>query len=386
MYALRGAKILMAGGEAARPAESGADVGVLVDGRFIKAVCRMEYLPRAAEIIDLGGGYLAPGFIDLQVNGGGGVMLNAAPTVDTIQTMAAAHRRFGTTGFLPTLITDTLDIMRDAVDAVEQAMREGIPGVLGIHLEGPHLNPDRRGIHDASKFIALDERAFDVITSLPSGRTLLTVAPETIAPDMLKRLVRKGVIVSAGHTAATYETICDAIDAGLSGFTHLFNAMSQLSGREPNVVGAALERQDTWCGIIADGHHVHAANLRLALACKGKDHLVLVTDAMACTGTDGDSFIWDDVELIPDNGRLSMPDGRLAGSDLDMMTAVKTARELMGCSLEDAVHMATASPARVLELGGCRGRIAPGMVANLVHFDDDYQVRKTWIDGRQVHL
>jgi len=381
MFILRGAKILMGDSKTIRLAEHEADIGVLVADGIIQTIDEIEDLPSTVEVVDLNGGYLAPGFIDLQVNGGGGVMLNAEPTVDTIRTMAAAHRRFGTTGFLPTLITDTLDKMRDAVQAVSDAMREGVPGILGIHLEGPHLNPDRKGIHDADKFIALDEPAFDVITSLSTGRTLLTLAPEQVDPDMLKYLVQKGVIVCAGHTAASYEAVSEAIDNGLSGFTHLFNAMSQLSSRAPNAVGAALERTEIWCGIIADGHHVHEANLRLALACKGKDKLVLVTDAMASAGTDDQPFVWDGVELTPENGRLAMPDGRLAGSDLDMMTAVKTAHALIGCSLEEAVHMATVAPAKALGLSGRYGRIAPGMVANLVHFSNDYQVCKTWIDG-----
>ena len=242
--------------------------GVLVEGERIVDVVSRADVPAGARIADLDGAMLVPGFIDVQVNGGGGALFNDAPTVETIATIGAAHRRYGTTGFLPTLISDDLSVVRDAILAVDAAIEAGIPGVLGIHIEGPYLNVRRRGIHDSSKLRILDDEGFETLTNLRRGRTLITLAPERTTPAMIRRLVDAGVIVSAGHTNGTYRDIRAALDNGLTGFTHLFNAMSPLTSREPGTVGAALDDQSSWCGLIVDGRHIDPVTMRLALRCK----------------------------------------------------------------------------------------------------------------------
>ncbi|MFI4968827.1 MAG: N-acetylglucosamine-6-phosphate deacetylase, partial [Lysobacterales bacterium] len=252
------------------------DLAVLVDGgRILALAATNDPRLRDAQACDLAGNTLLPGFIDCQVNGGGGVLFNAAPTVETIRRIAAAHRRYGTTGLLPTLISDDAEVMRAAIAAVDAAIEQGVPGVLGIHLEGPYIAPARRGAHDAAKFRAFDDAELDLVCSLRNGVTVLTLAPERVAPERVRALGRRGVIVCAGHTAATYEETHAALAAGVRGFTHLYNAMSPLQGREPGVVGAALEDRASWCGLIVDGHHVHPASLRIALAAKPRGKLLL---------------------------------------------------------------------------------------------------------------
>jgi N-acetylglucosamine-6-phosphate deacetylase len=327
-------------------------------------------------------GDLLPGFIDLQVNGGGGVLFNDQPNVDGIAAIAAAHRRFGTTGLLPTLISDDLDVVARAVVAVDQAIAAAVPGILGIHIEGPFLNPDKKGIHDASKFRTLDEDAIELVSSLKHGRTLVTMAPELAPAGAIRALRDRGVIVAAGHTNATYEDTRAALDEGLSGFTHLFNAMTQLASRAPGVVGAALEDGATWCGLIVDGHHVHPAALRIALAAKGADQLVLVTDAMPTIGSDADNFLLGDRVITAAEGRLTGPDGTLAGSHLDMASAVRNAARLMQVDLGTAARMASRSPARAMHMLEERGEIRAGCAADLVLLDHRGQAIETWIGGR----
>ena len=359
------------------------DVTVLVDGETIAAIADADDARvRDAELHDLGGDFLVPGFIDCQVNGGGGVLFNDAPTVDTIRRIAAAHRRFGTTGFLPTLISDDVEAMRAAIAAVDAAIGEGVPGLLGIHFEGPYLAPARRGVHDASKFRVPDLAGIELVSSLRNGRTVLTVAPECVPLESIRELVQRGVIVCAGHTAATYEQTRAALDAGVRGFTHLFNAMSPLTSREPGVVGAALESVATWCGMVVDGHHVHPASLRVALAAKPRGKCILVTDAMPPVGTDQDTYALGGVTVTCRNGRCETPDGVLAGSILDMATAARNSVHSLGVSLDEAVRMATAYPAEFLGLAHDRGRIVAGARADFVALDGDGLARRTWIGGR----
>jgi N-acetylglucosamine-6-phosphate deacetylase len=364
-----------------------ADVGfvegkaVLVNGQRIAAVTNLADLAQDIERHDLRGGILVPGFIDTQVNGGGGVLFNDAPTVETIRTIGEAHRRFGTTGFLPTLISDDLHVTRAGIEAVGAAIAQGVPGVLGIHIEGPFLNERRKGIHDAGKIRELDESGFAVLTSATRGRTLVTVAPERTSPAMIKRLVDAGVIVSAGHSEATYAQMRPAIEAGLSGVTHLFNAMSQLASREPGVVGAALEAEDVWCGMIVDGHHAHSATLRLALRAKSHDKFVLVTDAMPSVGTDAGGFTLQGKDITVRDGACHDAAGTLAGSHLDMASAVRNAVQMLGLPLENALRMATANPAAFLGMNESLGTITPGYLANLALLDDTLNVRRTWIAG-----
>ncbi|WP_374658578.1 N-acetylglucosamine-6-phosphate deacetylase [Phenylobacterium sp.] len=351
---------------------------VVVEGERI-----VDIGPRAGADarIDLDGGYLLPGFIDTQVNGGGGALFNDSPTVEAIAAIGAAHRAYGTTGFLPTLISDDLATVAQAIAAVDAAIEAGVPGVLGIHIEGPFLSEERKGVHDASKFRTLDDASIELLTSARRGRTLVTLAPETTTPQMIARLAAAGVTVAAGHTNATYDVLTQALAAGVSGFTHLFNAMSPLTSREPGAVGAALESQDTWCGIIADGRHVHPAVLRIAFAAKRRDRFMLVTDAMPSVGMSDKRFTIQGRPIRVVDGVCVDENGTLAGSDLDMASAVANAVRLAGLPLEEAARMAATYPAEFLGLAPDHGRIAVGGRADFVLLDADLTARATWIGG-----
>ena len=351
---------------------------VIEDGRIAGVV---DALPANAPRHDLDGGLLVPGFIDTQVNGGGGVLFNDATTVEAIAAIGAAHRPYGTTGFLPTLISDDLAVVDAAMRATEQAIAAGVPGVLGVHIEGPFLNAKRKGIHDSSKFRTLDDKAVTLLSSLKRGKTLVTLAPETTTPQMVARLAAAGVTVAAGHTNATYGVVRKALDAGLTGFTHLFNAMSPLTSREPGVVGAALESQTAWCGIIVDGRHVDPVTLKIALRARPLDRFMLVTDAMPTVGMADKSFDLQGRHIQVVDGVCVDDQGTLAGSDLDMIGAVRNAVSMLGLSLEDAVSIAAGAPAAFLGLAGQRGAIRPGQAADLVLLDETLSVRSTWIDG-----
>jgi N-acetylglucosamine-6-phosphate deacetylase len=360
------------------------DRAVLVDGSRITDVVALEAVPRDAERIDLAGSLLLPGFIDVQVNGGGGVLFNDARSVEDIRQLAAAHRKFGTTGLLPTLISDDLDVIAAALALTSKAIAAGVPGILGVHIEGPFLSPERRGVHDASKFRELDEPAFKLLTSLERGKLLLTLAPETTTPEMIQRLARAGVVISAGHTNARYSQIRGAIDAGLRGFTHLFNAMSPLTGREPGTVGAALEDQHSWCGLIVDGYHVDPVTMKLALRCKPTDRFMLVTDAMPTVGMSGESFMLQGRRISVNGGLLLDEAGTLAGSNLDMAAAIRNAVRMLGVDLATSVRMASEYPAAFLGLDRHLGRIAASLRANFVVADDALKVHETWIDGARL--
>ena len=355
---------------------------LLADGRILDIVAPSERRARRAERRDLGGQLLLPGFIDSQVNGGGGVLFNDAPSVESIRAIGRAHRRFGTTGFLPTLISTDLDIMARAIAAVRGAIEAGVPGVLGIHIEGPYLSLARKGVHDPAKLRELDASALGLLTSLRVGRTLVTLAPEVTTPQIIEKLVAAGVVVSAGHTNATYAEISTALRHGLTGFTHLFNAMSQLTGREPGAVGAALEDPTSWCGIIVDGAHTDPVVLRIALRCKPHDRFMLVTDAMPSVGTHNDSFELQGRRITVSGSTCLDEDGRLAGSNIDMATCVRNAISMLGLSLPEAVRMASQGPAEFLGLAHDTGRIAPGLRADLVLADEGLKVLETWIAGR----
>lgn len=356
---------------------------VLIEGARIAAVVSEADVPSDADKVDLGGAILAPGFIDVQVNGGGGALFNDAPTAETIATIGRAHRRFGTTGFLPTLISDDLSVVREGIRAVDAAISASVPGVLGIHIEGPFLNTRRKGIHDGSKIRALDEEGFEAITGLAHGCTLVTLAPERTTPAMIRRLAEAGVIVSAGHTEASYEEMRVALDSGVTGFTHLFNAMSPLTSREPGTVGAALEDLESWCGLIVDGRHIAPATMRLALRCKPADRFMLVTDAMPSVGMAEKSFMLQGQRIRVEDGVCVNEDGTLAGSDLDMASAVRNAVAMLGIAPETALRMASRHPAAFLGLDDRLGRIAPGLAASLVALDDGLNVVRSWIDGRE---
>ena len=359
-----------------------ADKAVLLDGGRVSALLPEENIPASvSDRCDLEGHILAPGLIDIQVNGGGGVMFNDAPTVDTIRRIGMAHRRFGTTGFLPTLISSDFDTMKRAVDAVEQAIAAGVPGVLGVHLEGPFLNAEKCGIHHADRFCQPGDREFELLTSVREGRTLVTLAPELVSADSIAMLTEQGVLVFGGHSAATFEQVQVALKAGLRGFTHLFNAMSSFESRSPGMVGAALHDDNSWCGIIADGQHVHPATFAVAVAAKPKGRSLLVTDAMASVGSDMKAFDFDGNRIIIKDGSCRTVSGQLAGSDLDMITAVRNASSFAGLSHYEALRMASSYPAQALGLGEELGRIQPGFRASFIEIDADLNLYRTWIDG-----
>jgi N-acetylglucosamine-6-phosphate deacetylase len=357
------------------------DCAVLIEDGRIKGMLSAKEWEDEADCRHLEGDLL-PGFIDLQVNGGGGVLFNDDPTRSGIETIARAHRQYGTTGFLPTLISDDLHVVARAIAAVDEAIDGGVPGVLGIHIEGPFLNPERKGIHDAGKFRTLNDAAIDLLSSLRRGRTLVTLAPERAPAGAVRALTDRGVIVAAGHTAASYEEVQTSFAEGLNGFTHLYNAMTQLGSRAPGAVGAAFDNEQSWSGIIVDGYHVHPAALRVALRVKAADHLVLVTDAMPTVGSNEKEFRLGGRRIVAEDGRCMAEDGTLAGSDLDMAQAVRNAVRLMRVDRATAVRMASAAPAAAINMAAERGAILPGMAADLVLMDGAGHVLETWIAGQ----
>lgn len=338
----------------------------------------------AGERVDLGGGVLAPGFVDLQVNGGGGVMLNDRPSLEGIAAICAAHGRLGTTSLLPTLITDTPQATRAAVEAGVAAAGR-VPGFLGLHLEGPHLDPRRKGAHDPALIRPMEAADLALLVEA-AGRLpalLVTVAPEGVTEAQIAALTAAGVIVSLGHSDCGAAAARAAIRAGARVVTHLFNAMSQLGAREPGLVGAALDAEGVRAGLIADGAHVAVEAMRIALAAKrGGEGIFLVTDAMAVAGTDLEAFELNGRRILRRDGRLTLADGTLAGADIDFPGALRVLTGRVGLPLERALRMATAIPAGVV--GAARGRLAPGAAADLVHLDARLALRGVWRGGEAL--
>jgi N-acetylglucosamine-6-phosphate deacetylase len=353
---------------------------VTVSGGLIDSVSYGQ-APSPATVSLPADAILAPGFIDIQVNGGGGVLLNEEPTEEGVRRIVEAHRRTGTTGCLPTLISDYTDVIERLAAAAPASVQ--IPGVLGFHLEGPALNKARKGIHLESAIRAPSPRDLAAMQSIGScGRSVVTVAPECVPPSLLDSLIEAGFRISAGHSEATAMQIRQSADGGLTGVTHLFNAMSQLSAREPGVVGAALDDERLFAGIICDGIHVDPASLRIAMRCKGRNRLMLVTDAMPLIGTDRTDFLLQGRRITLKGDRLVGPDGTLAGAHLTMIQAVHRAVALLGLTLADALTMASRTPAAFLGLEAELGAIAPGYRADLVAFTGNFEVIHTWVGGR----
>ena len=341
---------------------------VIASGQ-VEGIAPLAELPPEASVADLGEGIIAPGFVDLQVNGGGGVMLNDDPSVSAIRTICEAHRPFGTTALLPTLITDTPVNTAKAVAAAVEAERQGVSGFAGLHLEGPHLDPRRHGAHDPSLIRPMtNEDLRNLVAAKDKLRTLLTtVAPESVTTDQIATMAKAGIIVSIGHSDCSYDTAMRCFDAGATMVTHLFNAMSQLGNREPGLVGAALERQSVSAGLIADGHHVHGASIRLALKSKsGPGQIFLVTDAMATVGSAIQDFMLNGRKILRSAGRLTLADGTLAGADIDMAASVASVRELSGLNWIEALRMAAAAPAKAISRGHEYGHLKPGCRAEFV--------------------
>jgi N-acetylglucosamine-6-phosphate deacetylase len=360
------------------------DHALLLMGDRIAAAVPREDIPSQARREMLDGGYLAPGFVDIQVNGGGGVLFNDHPTREGINAIAAAHRKFGSTGIMPTLISDDLCVVEAAMAAADAAVAAGDPGILGIHIEGPFLNADKRGIHDAAKFRTLNDEAIALLTRPGPALRMVTIAPELAPPGAIKRLVAAGLLVCAGHSLANYEQTEAALAEGLTGFTHLFNAMTQLGSREPGMVGAALDDRTSQFGLIVDGVHVHPAVLRVALAARGQEGAMLVTDAMPTVGSTADHFYLAGKRIHVDGDACRAEDGTLAGSNLNMGTAFANTVNLLNLTPVAASIMASGNPARFLRRDGELGALLPGLRADLVHLNPDLEPVKVWLSGQRV--
>ncbi|HLA02538.1 MAG TPA: N-acetylglucosamine-6-phosphate deacetylase [Aestuariivirga sp.] len=358
------------------------EMAVVIDGARIVEVVAAKNLAKGVERRILNGGLLVPGFIDVQVNGGGGALLNDNPTVNTVRRIAESHRKFGTTGMLPTVITDAPEILSKAIAAVKAARAENIPGVLGIHIEGPFLDKERKGAHEARFIREMTEADVAQIANADCGSIMLTLAPNRVAPNLITSLAGKGVLVSLGHSEANVAEVTIALASGARAFTHLFNAMSQLNGREPGMVGAALSDPNSFCGLIADGFHVHDAAMKVALAAKPHNRIMLITDAMPTAAGGPNSFELQGRKIHLKNGKLQLDDNTLAGSNLTVDEAVRFCVKKLNVGLEDALRMASLNPAAFLRRDHELGRIKSGYLASLVHLSDDLRVLETWIDGR----
>ena len=338
--------------------------------------------PDSDTIQQLTHGVLLPGFIDTQVNGGGGVLFNQQPSSAALQCMMQAHSRFGTTAMLPTVISDDIIVMQQAADTVSAAIKQGQAGIIGIHFEGPHLATAKRGCHPAARLRPVSDDELALYQRDDLGVRLLTVAPECVSPRQISQLVSCGVIVSLGHSNANAATVQAALDAGASGFTHLYNGMSALTSREPGMVGCALADPRAYCGIILDGEHLHPLAARVALNAKGAARLMLVTDAMSPVGSDETEFRFFDGKVIRNGMQLINQQGSLAGSVLDMASAVQYAATVLQAGLITAVQMATATPAAFIGQSAVRGSIAVGKRADLVWLTDAGRVQHCWIAGQ----
>jgi N-acetylglucosamine-6-phosphate deacetylase len=359
------------------------DCAVVIDGARIAGLVARGELPAGMATRALPhGAWLAPGFIDVQVNGGGDVLFNDEPTPEGIAAIVAGHRKFGTTALLPTLITDTPERMRAALDAVRRAAPIN-PGVLGIHFEGPFLSPGKPGVHDPAMIRRPDDADAALLCAPQAHCTVVTLAPEEVPPGFTARLAASGVRVCLGHSMATYDETRAALAEGLAGFTHLFNAMRPLESREPGPIAAALEAPGAWFGMIVDGVHVAPAMLRLAL--RGAAQPMLVTDAMPPVGGRVPGFTLYGNEIVVRDGRCARADGTLAGAALDMASAVRNCVRMLDVPLPEALRFASTEPARFLGLGKELGRLAPGYRADMVAFDpEDIGIIDTWVAGEAV--
>lgn len=336
------------------------------------------------DVIDLNGQILAPGLIDIQVNGGGGTLFNDQPTVSGLTDIVSAHYQYGTVAMLPTLISDSEKKIALAIEAVNNAIAEAVPGIIGLHLEGPFLNPDYKGVHNPDYFHPVQHSHIPLLTSIHNGAMLITLAPEKAESGVIKALNEQGVVVFAGHTGATYDETIDALAEGLAGFTHLFNAMTPLHKREPGVVGAALEDSQSYCGIIVDRYHVHPTALKIAIKAKASGKMILVTDAMPTVGARDKRFVLNNETIKAENGRCATADNTLAGSDLDMISAVKNSVDSLGVTWQEAIRMGSTYPAQCLNIDHQLGFLKPGFKASMIQIDHNIDLQQVWIEGQSV--
>lgn len=358
---------------------------LIEDGR-IAALTPQDDLPAGTGRLDLGGGTLMPGFIDIQVNGGGGALLNDEPTVAGLRTITQAHRRFGTTGLMATLISDRLDVAVRAMDATDEAVAQKLPGLLGLHLEGPFLNPQKHGIHNPELFLRLDAVRLALLERPATSPRIVTLAPELAPEGAIAELAAHGILVCGGHSLADYDQTVAALAQGMHGFTHLFNAMPPLLSRAPGMIGAALESRTSRFGLIADGQHVHPATMRAAIAARGLDGVMLVTDAMPPVGGARPDFNLMGQDIRIEDGVCKGPDGTLAGSALTMAQAVRNALDWFGLDWVEVARIASSNAAAFLRIEDRTGAIRTGLAADLVHLDARRRVTRTWIAGERSDI
>lgn len=360
------------------------DCALVIEGEQVQALTRVEDRPRGGEQVDLAGGVLGPGFVDWQINGGGGVLFNAEPTVEAIAAIAAAHRRAGVTAFLPTVVTDAPRVLEAALAAAREA-HSRVPGVLGVHVEGPFIDPKRKGVHPPEFIRPMLEQDADALIDARAGVMVVTLAPASVPLERIARLAKAGIVVSLGHSDASAEEAQSVFDAGAGAVTHLYNAMSQLSSRAPGVVGAALSDPRVVCGLIADGEHAHPAAYRTALAAKGPWGIALISDAMPPAAGGPDIFELQGRRMTHVGNRLVSEDGTLAGAAITMRDAVDYLVNVLKVPLADALTMATLIPARLLRVDDRIGRLKPGFRADLVHLTDDLRVNGVWSGGSALN-
>lgn len=343
---------------------------------------RIKAIDKTPSVLPTLSGILVPGYIDTQVNGGGGKLFNHSPDVETLKIIAKAHQQFGTTGWLPTLVTDSLEKMQQAADAIALAIQDPSLGILGIHFEGPHLSSEKKGVHSESFIRKLSKAEMSIFARKDIGKVVVTVAPEVVSAVEVKSLTDLGVIVSLGHSNATIEQTNEALNAGATGFTHLFNAMSPFESRKPGMVGAALLNEASFAGVILDGIHVHPESVKLAI--KSKPNMMLVTDAMPPVGSNEESFEFFNETIVKNGSKLTDREGRLAGSALDMAQAVQNAEKLVGLGLAQAISLASHNPARFLGLSRDYGSLKVGQKANMSLLNNKREVQKVWINGTNL--
>ena len=360
------------------------DHALLVEGKSIVDIVDKNNTPDNFNKIELDQGILAPGFIDLQVNGGGGVLFNNSPNKESLNTIIKAHQFFGTTSVMPTVISDSLEVLEQCIKTVTEEIKNN-SSLLGIHIEGPFFNTKYRGVHQKQYISTINSDYLNLFESLKGFPVMLTLAPECISSQQLKHLTSLGIKTLAGHSDASYDELDDAIKNGLDGFTHLFNAMSQISAREPGVVGSALHFENTFASIIVDLHHVHPSLIQLAYQLKPTGKLFFISDSMATINHGKPSFELYDEVVNESDGRLVNSEGKLAGSSITQIDAVKNAYQKCNIPLNQALAMASRYPAEYLGIENHLGSLKPGYRADLVHFDSNFKVHNAWVSGKQIN-
>ena len=356
---------------------------LLIDDQHIAGIVNEDAIPTDFQVQKLDGGILSPGFIDLQVNGGGGKLFNNSPDKESLNTIISAHQYFGTTSIMPTVISDSLNILQKCTDTISNEI-DNNHSLLGIHIEGPFFNVKYRGVHQKQNINTINASYLNLFETLDKFPVMLTLAPECISIKQLKHLKSLGFKILAGHTDANYDQLEEAVKYGLDGFTHLFNAMGQISAREPGVVGSAFDFDETSASIIVDLHHVHPSLINLSFKQKPKGKLFFVSDSMATINHGEPSFELYDEVVSESNGRIINSEGKLAGSSITQIDAIKNAYQKCSISLESAISMATLYPAEYLGVSDYIGQLKKGYRADLAHFDSNFHVQNVWLAGKQI--